>query len=184
MLSDVFFSAPNIPAPDFHLGVGSGSHGVQTSAILTALDPILKETQPDWVVAYSEIDLILAAAVCAVNLRFPIAHLEAGLCSFNRRIPEEINRISFTGHAADLLLAPTEVVMGHTVQEGLRARSVLVGDVMTDVLWGARDQVAGCRPTLGTKLCLKADGFTDATHYGDGHAAERVINELVGRVAG
>jgi UDP-N-acetylglucosamine 2-epimerase (non-hydrolysing) len=141
LMSDVFFADLRIPAPDVHLGVGSGSHGAQTGAILTALDPILLEHRPDWVLVYGDTNSTLAAAVSAVKLHLPLAHLEAGLRSFNRAMPEEHNRV-LTDHAADLCLAPTEVAMGHLADEGLSARARLVGDVMTDVCLRVRDAVA------------------------------------------
>lgn len=140
MLSDVFFRDLGIPAPDVHLGVGSGSHGVQTGSILSQMDEVLERFAPDCVLVYGDTNSTLAAAVSAVKLHFPVAHLEAGLRSFNRRMPEEHNRV-LTDHAADLCLAPTEVAMEHLADEGLADRSVLVGDVMTDVLFAVRDRV-------------------------------------------
>jgi len=140
MLSDVFFRDLGIPEPDAHLGVGSGSHGVQTGAMLAQMDAVLEKHQPDCVLVYGDTNSTLAAAVSAVKLHFPIAHLEAGLRSFNRAMPEEHNRV-LTDHAADLLLAPTQVAMDHLATEGLSDRAVLVGDVMTDVLFQVRDGV-------------------------------------------
>lgn len=141
MLSDVFFDDLNIPAPDEHLGIGSGSHGKQTGAMLAALDDVILKYEPDWVLVYGDTNSTLAAALSAVKLHFPIAHLEAGLRSFNREMPEEINRI-LTDHAADLLLAPTTVAASHLADESLAERTVVVGDVMTDVLYQTRDAVA------------------------------------------
>jgi UDP-N-acetylglucosamine 2-epimerase (non-hydrolysing) len=132
-MSDVFFTDLQIPDPDVHLGVGSGSHGAQTGTILAAMDAVLDEHRPDWVLVYGDTNSTLAGAVSAVKMHLPVAHLEAGLRSFNRRMPEEHNRV-LTDHAADLLLAPTQVAMGHLADEGLADRSLLVGDVMTDVL--------------------------------------------------
>ncbi len=139
-LSDVFFSGLGIPDPDVHLGVGSGSHGVQTGAVMSAMDPVLMREQPDWVLVYGDTNSTLAGAVSAVKLHIPVAHLEAGLRSFNRRMPEEHNRI-LTDHAADLLLAPTDEAMRHLAAEGLAGRSVLAGDVMVDVCLRIRDAV-------------------------------------------
>ncbi|TDE96133.1 UDP-N-acetylglucosamine 2-epimerase (non-hydrolyzing) [Occultella glacieicola] len=146
-MSDVFFADLAIPSPDVHLGVGSGSHGVQTGTMLAAMDAVLDEHRPDWVLVYGDTNSTLAGAVSAVKMHLPVAHLEAGLRSFNRAMPEEHNRV-LTDHAADLLLAPTEVAMGHLTDEGLAARSVLVGDVMTDVCFRVRDAVAGTPPDL------------------------------------
>ena len=140
MLSDVFFRDLGIPSPDAHLGVGSGSHGAQTGAILAQMDEVLERFSPDCVLVYGDTNSTLAAAISAVKLHYPVAHLEAGLRSFNRAMPEEHNRV-LTDHAADLCLAPTAVAMQHLAAEGLDARSVLVGDVMTDVLHQVRDAV-------------------------------------------
>lgn len=141
-LSDVFFADLRIPAPDVHLGIGSGGHGAQTGAMLAALDDVLTEgTRPDWVLVYGDTNSTLAAALSAVKLHLPLAHLEAGLRSYNRVMPEEHNRV-LTDHAADLLLAPTELAVRNLTGEGLAARTLLVGDVMTDILLRVRDAVA------------------------------------------
>ena len=108
MLSDVFFDDLGISAPDVHLGVGSGSHGAQTGAMLAALDEVIADRRPDRVLVYGDTNSTLAGALSAVKLHVPVAHLEAGLRSFNRVMFEEINRV-LTDHAADLLLAPTDV---------------------------------------------------------------------------
>ncbi|MGO1562761.1 MAG: non-hydrolyzing UDP-N-acetylglucosamine 2-epimerase [Actinomycetaceae bacterium] len=156
LLSDVFFSELEIPAPDVHLGVGSGSHGHQTGSMLASMDDVLTEHRPDWVLVYGDTNSTLAGAVAAAKLHVPIAHLEAGLRSFNRQMPEEINRI-LTDHAADLLLAPTQVAAGHLADEGLAGRTVVVGDVMTDVLLATRAAVGGDRPAVLAEEDL-ADG--------------------------
>jgi UDP-N-acetylglucosamine 2-epimerase (non-hydrolysing) len=140
LMSDVFFRDLGIPAPDVNLAVGSGKHGAQTGAMLSALEPVFEDYAPDWVLVYGDTNSTIAAALAAVKLHLPLAHLESGLRSFNRRMPEEHNRV-LTDHAADLLLAPTEVAMRHLADEGLGERSVLVGDVMTDVLFRVRDAV-------------------------------------------
>lgn len=162
MLSDIFFEDLGIHAPDEHLGVGSGGHGAQTGAILGALDEIYLKHQPDWVLAYGDTNSTLACAVSAVKLHFPLAHLEAGLRSFNRRMPEEHNRV-LTDHAADLLLAPTQVAMDHLAAEGLADRSVLVGDVMTDVLYTTRDALGSGTPALVQELGLTPGEYYVAT---------------------
>jgi len=141
LMSDVFFRDLDIPAPDLNLEVGSGRHGAQTGAMLAGLETAFIDLQPDWVLVYGDTNSTVAAALAAVKIHLPVAHLEAGLRSFNRRMPEEHNRV-LTDHAADLLLAPTDVAMQHLAHEGLGERSVLVGDVMTDVLYSVRDRVA------------------------------------------
>lgn len=147
LMSETFFSDLRIPAPDVHLGVGSGGHGAQTGAMLAALDEVLAERRPDWTLVYGDTNSTMAGALAAVKLHLPVAHLEAGLRSFNRRMPEEHNRV-LTDHAADLLLAPTEVAVGHLAAEGLADRTRLVGDVMTDVCHLVRDAVREDPPKL------------------------------------
>lgn len=140
LMSDAFFRDLGIPAPDVNLEIGSGGHGQQTGRMLEGLEREFLRIAPDCVLVYGDTNSTLAAAVAAVKLHIPVAHLEAGLRSFNRRMPEEHNRV-LTDHAADLLLAPTEVAMEHLAHEGLAERAVMVGDVMTDVLFRVRDQV-------------------------------------------
>lgn len=146
-MSEVFFTDLGIPDPDVHLGVGSASHGAQTGAMLAGLEPVLLEHRPDWVLVYGDTNSTVAGALCAVKIHLPLAHLEAGLRSFNRRMPEEHNRV-LTDHAADLCLAPTEVALAHLRDEGLAARSVVTGDVMTDVCLRTADLVRGREPAL------------------------------------
>lgn len=141
LLSDVFFRDLGIPQPDAHLGVGSGTHGRQTGAMLAQMDGVLETHQPDWVLAYGDTNSTAAASLAAVKMHVKLAHLEAGLRSFNRRMPEEHNRI-ITDHLSDLLLAPTDVAVQHLAAEGLADRTLQVGDVMTDVCHATRDAVA------------------------------------------
>lgn len=162
MLSDVFFKELAIGAPDVHLGIGSGTHGVQTGAMLSALDSVFEEHRPDWVLVYGDTNSTVAAALSAVKMQIPVAHLEAGLRSFNRRMPEEHNRV-MTDHASDLLLAPTNVAVDHLKNEGLENRTVLVGDVMTDVLFETRDQVLTQESVLCGQLGVKPGDFYVAT---------------------
>ncbi len=140
LMSDVFFQDLGIPAPDYNLGVGSGKHGEQTGAMTAGLEKVFEEAKPDVVLVYGDTNSTLAAALAAVKIHIPVAHLEAGLRSFNRRMPEEHNRV-LTDHAADLLLSPTQVGMDHLAKEGLSERSLMVGDVMTDVLFRVREQL-------------------------------------------
>lgn len=144
-LSKVFFADLGIPEPDAHLGIGSGGHGAQTGAMLAALDDVLvASARPDWVLVYGDTNSTLAAAISAAKLHLPVAHLEAGLRSRNRRMPEEHNRV-LTDHAADLLLAPTELAVRNLAAEGLADRTRLVGDVMADLLLRFREP-AGDKP--------------------------------------
>lgn len=183
MLSDVFFRDLGIPDPDAHLGVGSGCHGVQTGAILGQMDAALTEFQPDCVLVYGDTNSTLAAAVSAVKLHFPVAHLEAGLRSFNRAMPEEHNRV-LTDHAADLCLAPTKVAMDHLASEGLGDRSVLVGDVMTDVLYKVRDQVLDRGEANPLGALVDGDYYVATIHRAENTDDPERLVEVVSALAG
>jgi UDP-GlcNAc3NAcA epimerase len=131
-MSDVFFSELGIPAPAHHLGVAGGSHGAMTGRMLERVEEVLLAERPDWVLVYGDTNSTLAGALAAVKLHLPVAHVEAGLRSFNRRMPEEVNRV-LTDHAADLLFAPTEAAVANLRAEGIDGERVRqVGDVMYD----------------------------------------------------
>jgi UDP-GlcNAc3NAcA epimerase len=142
-MSAAFFRELELPDPDLNLGIGSGPHGQQTAGMLEALERLLVEHRPDGVVVYGDTNSTLAGALAAAKTAYPgggrpwLAHVEAGLRSFNRAMAEERNRVA-TDHLADLLLAPTMAAMGHLEREGLAERAELVGDVMVDAFcWGA-----------------------------------------------
>lgn len=131
-MSDIFFAELEIRPPDHHLGIGGGSHGQNTGRMIEAIEGVLIREQPDWVVVYGDTNTTLAGALAAVKLHIPLAHVEAGLRSFNRHMPEEINRV-LTDHASDLLFAPTKTALINLLSEGIDAGKVLqVGDVMLD----------------------------------------------------
>jgi UDP-GlcNAc3NAcA epimerase len=130
-MSEVFFRELRIPKAEMNLGVGSGPHGAQTGEIMKRLEPALIETRPDWVLVYGDTNSTLAGATVAAKLHLPVAHIEAGLRSFNRRMPEEVNRI-VADHLADILCCPTQTAVDNLRREGLEARAVRTGDVMYD----------------------------------------------------
>jgi len=130
-MSDVFFRELDIPEPDLNLGVGSGPHGAQTGAMMAGLEKVAMDVKPDRVLIYGDTNSTLAAALVAAKLHIPVAHVEAGLRSFDRRMPEEVNRV-LADHVSDLLLCPTEEAVQNLEREGIKRGVHLVGDVMYD----------------------------------------------------
>src|SRR5881227_1065185 len=131
-LSRIFFDELGIPAPARQLGVGSGSLTSQTSRMLAALEPELARLEPDLVMVYGDTNSTLAGALAAAQRRVPVAHVEAGMRSFDRAMPEEMNRV-LTDHASDLLLCSTETAVANLEREGVAGDVRLVGDAMADV---------------------------------------------------
>jgi UDP-N-acetylglucosamine 2-epimerase len=132
-MSAVFFEELDLPVPDYNLGAGSGPQGAQTGVMLTRIEEVLSNEKPDWVLVYGDTNSTIAGALAAAKLRCRVAHIEAGLRSFNRDMPEEINRV-LTDHIANLLLCPSQTAVDNLAAEGINAGVHLVGDVMADVL--------------------------------------------------
>lgn len=130
-MSQVFFDEMGIPEPNLNLEIGSGPHGEQTGRILAAIEKVVLEVRPDWVLVYGDTNSTLAAALAAVKLHVPVAHVEAGLRSFDRRMPEEVNRV-VADHLSTLLLCPTKAAAEQLAREGITAGVVVTGDVMLD----------------------------------------------------
>lgn len=144
-MSERFFEELRIPAPAINLSIGSGPHGAQTGRMLEGLERVLQELEPDWTLVYGDTNSTLAGALASVKLGIPVAHVEAGLRSYNRKMPEEINR-ALTDHASSLLFAPTENAQRTLLKEGLPDDRIrLVGDVMYDAALDAADR-AGDEP--------------------------------------
>src|SRR5689334_11323446 len=160
-MSDVFFADLEVPVPDVMLGVGSGTHGRQTGAILACMDEVLEERRPDWVVVFGDTNSTVGGAMSAVKMGIPVAHVEAGLRSFNRRMPEEHNRI-VTDHLADVLYAPTEGAVAQLASEGLADRTVNVGDIKTEITYRVRDAVRDAPPDLPDGVSVD-EGYFVAT---------------------
>lgn len=132
-MSEVFFEELGIPKPDYNLGIGSGTHGHQTGAMLGAIEDVLQQENPDLVLVYGDTNSTLAGALAAAKLHVPVAHVEAGLRSFDRRMPEEVNRV-LTDHCSDLLFCPTKTAVENLAAEGITGGVHLVGDVMVDAM--------------------------------------------------
>jgi UDP-N-acetylglucosamine 2-epimerase len=164
-MSGAFFDGLAIPAPDVNLAVGSGPHGVQTALMLQGIEAALAAHRPDWLVVYGDTNSTLAAALAGAKACVPVAHVEAGLRSFDRRMPEEINRI-VADHVADALLCPSAAAAANLEAEGLRRNVHVVGDVMLDVLeWarGAKDS------SIMHRLGVKEGAYVLATVHRSGN---------------
>ena len=160
-MSKVFFDELDIPRPAVNLEVGSGLHGQQTGAMLERIEQVLLDQRPDWVLVYGDTNSTLAGALAGVKLHVPVAHVEAGLRSFNRRMPEEINRI-VADCVSDLLFCPTQTAAGNLAREHVAGTVHPVGDVMYDsVLYNT--QLAHRRSRILTTLGLAEKAFYLAT---------------------
>lgn len=160
-MSDIFFKELNIPEPDYNLGVGSGTHGEQTGEMLIEIEKLLLKERPDLVLVYGDTNSTLAGALAASKLNIKIAHVEAGLRSSDRTMPEEVNRV-LTDHMSDLLFCPTESAVVNLKNEGIMKGVYNVGDVMMDALWYNR-QIAEEKSTILQDLDLTPKKFLVAT---------------------
>lgn len=161
-MSEKFFGELGIPKPAYNLGVGSGNHGVQTGRMLARLEEVMLKERPAWVLVYGDTNSTLAGALAAAKLHIPVAHVEAGLRSFNRRMPEEINRV-MTDHLASALFAPTSTAVANLQNEGIRREAVQeVGDVMFDTALHFGDK-SEASSTIMRRLQLENDQYVLAT---------------------
>ncbi len=161
-MSDIFFQELGIPTPEYQLGIGSGPHGQQTGRMMEALEPVLAKESPDWLLIYGDTNSTMAAALVAAKLNLPIAHVEAGMRSFRRDIPEEVNRV-VADHLSTLLLPPTPQAVRNLAQEGISGpKVVMVGDVMFDVARKYAESSIADQGLLGT-LGVSPNAFILAT---------------------
>lgn len=167
-MSAVFFSELGLAEPAINLGIHGGRHGSMTGRMLSALDDLIDQERPDWVLVYGDTNSTLAAALAAAKLHVSIAHVEAGLRSFNRAMPEEINRV-LTDHVSDLLLCPTQQAVINLEREGIVDGVHLVGDVMYDASRAAATR-GGAQVDILNTLSVKPQHFAIATV----HRAETV----------
>jgi len=160
-MSDVFFQELGIPEPDANLNVGSGKHGEMTGAMLAGIERICLEQKPDVVLVYGDTNSTLAGALAASKLNIRVAHVEAGLRSFNRDMPEEINRV-VTDHVSTWLLCPSPVSAENLSREGITQGVHIVGDLMCDTLLRAAEIAKG-KESIVARLGLPPKGFALAT---------------------
>ncbi|WHX40242.1 UDP-N-acetylglucosamine 2-epimerase (non-hydrolyzing) [Mesobacillus sp. AQ2] len=132
-MSDIFFDELNIPKPDYHLNVGSSTHGKQTADMLEGIEQIIFDEKPDYLLVYGDTNSTIAGAMAAAKLHIPVIHIEAGLRSFNKRMPEEINRI-MTDHISEYLFCPTDTAVQNLKNENVARNVFNVGDVMYDAV--------------------------------------------------
>ena len=179
-MSAVFLRELDMAEPAVNLGIGSGPHGVQTGRMLAALEPVIQEHAPDWVLVYGDTNSTLAAALAAAKLRVPVAHVEAGLRSFNRAMPEEVNRI-VTDHVAELLFAPTAGAVANLIREGLPPERIReVGDVMYDAVLFYRDR-AGRTSSILETVGLEPGGYVLSTiHRAENTDDPRRLEAILG----
>jgi UDP-N-acetylglucosamine 2-epimerase (non-hydrolysing) len=162
-MSKVFFEELEIPEPDYNLSVGSGSHGAQTGKALAAIEQVLMQEAPDLVLVYGDTNSTLAGALAAAKLGIRVAHVEAGLRSYDRAMPEEVNRV-LTDHISDVLFAPTRVAVENLRQEGVSKGVHRAGDVMVDSLALARGAAGTPSPAIEALGLRKGDYLAMTMH--------------------
>lgn len=160
-MSQIFFEELSIPKPDLNLEIGSGRHGQQTGQMLIRIEEILLQERPNWVLVYGDTNSTLAGALAAIKLHLPVAHVEAGLRSYNREMPEEHNRV-LTDHCSDLLFCPTQTAVTNLASEGITQGVHLVGDTMYDAVL-AFSEIARQQSTILQKLEVEPKGYVLAT---------------------
>lgn len=160
-MSDIFFKELQIPAPDYNLGIGSSSHGEQTGKMLIEIEKLLHKENPSLVLVYGDTNSTLAGALAASKLHIKVAHVEAGLRSFDRTMPEEINRV-LTDHTSDLLFCPTETAVLNLKNEGITKGVYNVGDLMLDAL-NHNQKIAEDKSTILKDLDLNSNKYIVVT---------------------
>ena len=161
-LSKIFFDELKIPKPDYNLNIGSDSHATQVGKMLTRIEKILLEKPPECVLVYGDTNSTLAGALAAAKLQIPVAHVEAGLRSFDRRMPEELNRV-LTDHISNILFCPTKTAVKNLKVEGITQGVVNIGDVMVDVL--LNNLKLAKKSKILQKLTLKPNQYHVATMH-------------------
>jgi len=181
-MSKIFFEDLDIPSPKYNLEISGGQHGEMTGRMLEAIEKVLFEEKPDWVLVYGDTNSTLAGALAAAKLHMRVAHVEAGLRSFNMRMPEEINRI-LSDRVSTLLFCPTEAAINNLKSEGISSGVYNVGDVMYEVAMFYRD-LARQQSIILKNLSLVKDGFALATcHRAENTDNPRRLEEILSALA-
>lgn len=154
-MSDIFFQELNLPKPDYHLGVGSDSHGEQTGKMLIEIEKVLLDEKPNVVLVYGDTNTTLAGALAAAKLHMPVAYVEAGIRSHSKLISEEVNRV-LTDHMSDILFAPSKISVDNLGKEGIVNGVYNVGDVMYDLALETKGKI--CEKIL-SKYNLNSDNY-------------------------
>lgn len=177
-LDKIFFDQLQIPAPAYHLGVGSGSHGYQTGEMLKKIDGIIASEKPEVVLVYGDTNSTLAGALGATKMHVPVAHVEAGLRSYDRRMPEEVNRV-LTDHCSTLLFCPTQAAVRNLQLEGITAGVSLTGDVSVDAM-KAVAEIAEKQTGILQANQLSSKGYNLATiHRAENTDSYRNLRDIV-----
>jgi UDP-GlcNAc3NAcA epimerase len=177
-MSAVFFEELKLPEPRYHLGVGSAGHGEQTGEMLKRLEPVVESERPDWLLVYGDTNSTLAGALAGAKLPVRVAHVEAGLRSFNRAMPEEINRI-VADHVADLLLVPSPAAAEQLAREGITAGVRVTGDLMVDLARRVAAQLPPV-PEIVSSLQVPPGGYYVATvHRASNTDDARIFAEIL-----
>ncbi|HTX02113.1 MAG TPA: UDP-N-acetylglucosamine 2-epimerase (non-hydrolyzing) [Candidatus Acidoferrales bacterium] len=180
-MSDVFFDELEIPEPAYTLGVGSAPQGEQTGEMMCRIEPVLMREQPDCIIVYGDTNTTLAAALVAAKMGIPIAHVEAGCRSFDRSMPEEVNRV-LTDHLSTFLFAPTEVAAANVYAEGIRNGIHVVGDVTIDLAQATSERLPAA-PDILNRLQVRRGTYAFVTIHRAGTANdvlafERIVGAL------
>ena len=177
-MSEIFFTELSIPKPDYNLGVGSASHGKMTGEMLSKLENVMLTEKPDIVLVYGDTNSTLAAALAAVKLRIPIAHVEAGLRSYNRNMPEEINRI-LADQVSAWLFVPSKVAKHNLEQEGIKKGIFDVGDIMLDVLLVNTKKASEFSNILMTNQLTAHNYFLATVHRANNTENKKKLSQIL-----
>jgi len=178
-MSDIFFQELDISDPDFHLGVGSGNHGEQTGRMLIEIEKVLLKEKPSLVIVYGDTNTTIAGSLASVKLKIPVAHVEAGLRSFKKYMPEEINRV-VTDHVSELLFAPTDTAVENLKKESIVKNVYNTGDVMFDIALEIEKKVRSRELNILGKYKLERKNYVLATiHREDNTNIEKNLCSII-----